>query len=141
VKGADRFARKLRRDIPEAVRKATRDALAKQAERISGAQKALAPEWLRPKIGWRHGGRQTGDMFAPRGPQDAGAEVATLFAQDPKAGWFEFGTAERFHKSGKSVGRITARPYFFPAFRLHRKAAGRAIRAALRKAIRNGAKK
>lgn len=34
----------------------------------------------------------------------------------PHAHLIEFGTVERFHKSGKSVGRMPARPFMRPAF-------------------------
>lgn len=53
------------------------------------------------------------------------------------ATWFEFGTAERFHKNGKSTGAIDARPYFFPTYRANRDGVRRKIRARINKEVRN----
>lgn len=36
------------------------------------------------------------------------------------AAWFEFGTAARFHKSGKYVGEIAPSGYFYPIFRANK---------------------
>ena len=140
MKGAKRLSRKLRKDIPESVRRAVKPAIAKQAQRISNAQKALAPGWIVKEMGWREGGAAPGDVFA-EGGEDSDA-AATIFVRDFRARWFEFGTAPRVQKTtGRAVGRITAQPFFYPAWRLYKKPAGAAIRRALRKAIRDGARK
>ncbi|WHZ35756.1 hypothetical protein [Sagittula sp. MA-2] len=52
------------------------------------------------------------------------------------AGWFEFGTAPRFHESGKATGRITATPFFFPVYRSNRQRVQSSLRAALRRAVK-----
>ncbi|MBU0642403.1 MAG: hypothetical protein KJ731_01870 [Alphaproteobacteria bacterium] len=52
------------------------------------------------------------------------------------ARWFEFGTANRFHKSGKYVGKITANPYFFPVSRANRKSAKAALSRAVTRAVK-----
>jgi hypothetical protein len=53
------------------------------------------------------------------------------------ARWFEFGTAERFHKSGKSTGRITARPYFYPTMRANKSR----IKGRITRAVNKGMKR
>lgn len=71
--------------------------------------------------------RTTGDRTAARaalrdarraGGLGGGAYVEMYVGpgRQPHAHWIEFGTGERFHKSGKSVGRVTAQPYMRPAW-------------------------
>lgn len=53
------------------------------------------------------------------------------------ARWFEFGTAPRFHKTGKYVGQITAQPYFFPVYRSNKDRVRNAISRTVTKVVKN----
>lgn len=62
----------------------------------------------------------------------------TIYARGKSiaAGWFEFGTNPRFHKSGKSTGRIVAQPFFFPVWRANRRSVRNRLNGILRRAVR-----
>jgi hypothetical protein len=139
--GAKRLERKLKVSIPKAVRAEVRKALAKQATRIVAAMKVLAPEWLRDSIDWTFGNPPSGAVvLADFGGAESDMGV-TIYTTDWRARWFEFGTAERVQRStGRRVGRITAQPFFYPAFRLFRQPARSAIARAVRKGIKEGAR-
>lgn len=47
------------------------------------------------------------------------AEVIIGPGRAPQAFWAEFGTGERFHTDGKSVGEMEAQPYMRPAWDAH----------------------
>lgn len=49
------------------------------------------------------------------------------------ATWFEFGTAERYHKSGKYVGKIEPQPYFYWIYRANRETVRRKIRSRIKR--------
>lgn len=48
----------------------------------------------------------------------------------------EFGTQERHHKDGTPTGKMPARPFLLPSWRLNRARVQRRINTAIRKAIR-----
>lgn len=142
IANADRLLRKLRK-LPDAARQQIRAAMAEQAEEIVEMMRRLAPAHIKPTLGWKWGGR------APKGSMSIGrvqvptgdtAMTLTIYATEWTSRWFEFGTAERFHKSGKSVGAITPHPFFFPSWRAGRKGAKAKMRTAIRKAARDVAR-
>lgn len=51
--------------------------------------------------------------------------------------WFEFGTAMRQHKTGKSTGQIQPQPYFFPVVRSNKSR----VRGRLTRAVNSAMKK
>lgn len=119
--GLARFQARMRA-IPKAAREAVRPALVKGAEEIAGAAKNLAPVDegdLRDSV----------EVTAPGGTTPGGTALhelqAAVSTDDYKARWVEFGTV-----------KMAARPFFWPAFRLHRKRAANRIKRAIGKAVR-----
>lgn len=141
MQGRRRLVRKLRVTIPQAVRREVRAELARQAGRIVAMMKVLAPDWLRGSIDWTFGNPPSGAIvLADFGGAESDMGV-TIYTTDWRARWFEFGTADRVQKTtGRRVGRITAQPFFYPAFRLFRGPARSAIARAVRRGIKEGAK-
>lgn len=138
VKGQAALRAKFNR-VPEMVKTEIMAAMEKSANELVADMNALKPlpeitiDWTwgdipagALKIGTFKGaeyGRMAIKVYATASKSRVGDFPAI-------AAWFEFGTAERFHKSGKSVGRITAQPYFFPAFRSNKtRIKGRLTRA------------
>ncbi|WP_085983937.1 HK97 gp10 family phage protein [Allomesorhizobium alhagi] len=141
VEGRDAVMRRLRLLVPEAEKE-----LAKA--QLEGAQELA--ERIRPRapVGEPGGGAYAASI---KGERLAGRVVAKPRkgakgqTKDPNAtGIFasplwhllEFGTAERFHKSGKSVGAGPAIPHIFPTYRAFRKRLRRMMAGAVNKAVR-----
>lgn len=118
--------------IPVVIQDAARDALEAEAIKMVAAMDRLKPV-REIKIDWTWGDTPAGALTIGqvRG-QRFGKLAITIYAKAPQgsgfsAAWFEFGTAERAHRSGKSTGRIVASPYFYPVFRSRQRAARGAI--------------
>lgn len=136
VEGGDALRARFKA-IPAAVREAVAKALEQSAEEIVQMMRRLAPNAaVAGGVGWTWGDAPAGSIVIGRvrsGRRQGatfGKMQITIFSAHFTAGWWEFGTAERFHKSGKSTGQIVASPYFFPSYRaLARRARSRAARA------------
>lgn len=121
--------------IPQAVRQATQPALIKQADTIAATMRQLAPDDpatgapdLRTSIEVTPGGQQTPFYSQPGGnmvvPENAVA--ITVGGEDVRYPHLvEYGTT-----------KMAAQPYFWPAFRFHRKKAQAAIKRAVGVAVR-----
>ena len=128
--GLSSFQRRMRA-IPEAARKAVEPALVSAAELVADMQRKLAPVDegdLVASIAVTGPGRQTPPYSQPGGaltvPENAAAvTVGNTEVRYPHLQ--EFGTA--FH---------APQPYFWPGFRLARKAATAKIKRAIGKAVR-----
>lgn len=123
----EKLARKILQLVPAAEQELAKAALT-GAEEVIG----LAKQYAHPAI--KGSGRarlvtgRTGAAAAATGR--TGAVAAEAAFTDNRAHWFEFGTQERFHESGKSTGRMPATPALFPAYRiLKRRVTGRMSRA------------
>lgn len=138
--GRDAVMRKLRDLVPDAEKEAAK-AQIEAADELAIAIKARAP------VGRDEG---AGDYRASiRGGRIAEApERAVIGARrskDPNATgvfanhkwrWLEFGTAERFKKTGASTGQMPAQPHIFPTFRQYRKKIRRKVATAINWAVR-----
>ncbi|SFC77688.1 hypothetical protein [Tropicimonas isoalkanivorans] len=139
VKGVAAF-RKRMRDIPAKVRMEVTAAIEASAEEVVRDMRVLNPLPGDIEIGWTWGKAPKGAISIGR---VAGREHdkigATIYARgdDFAAAWFEFGTSPRFQKTGKGVGRITAQPFFYPAYRANK----RRIRSRITRAVKRGMKK
>ena len=116
--------------ISIAIKEAVRGALAKSADEIVAAAKALVPVdqgALRDSIGWTWGDPPEGSFVI--GSVGGGNELRiTIYAGSEEAyyaRWVEHGTLEH-----------AAQPFFFPAYRLLKKRAANRVKRAVRKAIR-----
>ena len=111
----DRLNRRMRA-IPPAVRRAVGPALDQSANELVGTMRSLAPDDpktpppdLKTSIKWREENELT----------------RTVFTDDFKARWQEFGTV-----------KMSANPFFWPAFRLKRKRLANRIKRAIGKAVK-----
>ncbi len=111
----DKLNRRMRA-IPPAVRAAVVPALDQSANELVGTMRSLAPDDpktpdpdLESSIKWR------ADNELKR----------TVFTDDFKARWQEFGTV-----------KMSANPFFFPAYRLKKKRLASRIKRAIGKAVR-----
>ncbi len=164
VRGLQSLNKKLRRTIPERVLLLTIDAMEKSADEIVGSMKSFVPVEdgaLRDSIGWTWGDIPDGAVIVARSaPNPSTGLRITIYAGDEEAFYarfVEFGTAPHNVGAGggSRIGRIrlavsgtgvqhpgaTAQPFFFPGYRLNRKRASRRINRAMRKGIREGAKR
>lgn len=143
LEGSEELARKLaaiKAKVPEAIR----PILMKSGNEIAADARALA-----------EASRRTGDLIesihvtgpsesTPPHSTDGGARTAgplevlvTAGDTDARlAHLVEGGTGERQHKDGTSTGKMPAKPFFGPAWRLNRRRIEQRINRALRKAFR-----
>lgn len=139
VKGVEQFRQRLRA-IPGNVRDEVVLTLQRVAENIVGDMRVLNPlSDADIEINWTWGDAPAGSISLGRVAKTYYEKIGiTIYARGRSinAAWFEFGTAERFHKSGKGTGRIVAQPFFFPAYRANRTRARRAISAAVRRGFK-----
>lgn len=136
VQGLESLSRKLRKRIPKAVADATEAALVKGATEISDTAKRLAPRRsgrLADSIGWTLG-KPPGDAKIIGGQERRFKGVrASIFAGNSEAYYarfVEFGTE-----------RASPHPFFFPAYRVNKKRAKNRITRAIKKGLREGARK
>lgn len=128
VKGIEALRRKMARVAP-AIAEGMRDELQRIAIDVA-AQIAAVKPLPNIVIAWTWGAAPAGGVSLGEVRSDAAGPRITIYATATTAEfpggfpgvarWFEFGTAERFHKDGKSVGRIAAQPYFYPTYRANK---------------------
>lgn len=84
-------------------------------EPVAMAARQLAPKTFRVAVGKKLTKRQAREV---RSAAAEGKHVLTRYVGPwaPHAHLVEFGTVERFHKSGKSVGRMPPMPFMRPAW-------------------------
>lgn len=93
-------------------------------------------------VDWTWGDAPKGALtIASYGGRETNQIKATIYAQGEwPPGWWEFGTAQRFIKTGpmagKWTGRITPQPFFFPNYRAKRRSIKARLAAAIRRAVK-----
>lgn len=148
VKGVEKFRARMR-DMPENVREELVVSMQRAADRLvdeirvvmytrtplTDAEVEVNWTWGEAPvgaitIGTVHGGRNKGLQYEKM--------KVTVYAvgRGIRARWFERGTPERRHKSGKPVGKIKATPFFYPTYRANRDGIKRAMTSAVRRAVR-----
>ena len=137
VQGIAALNRKLTVVIPKRVEDATRLAMEKGAEELVGMMQRLAPfQDIRDSIKWKWGSAPKGAFTLDKVEASEGSGLKiTVYATDYRARWFEFGTSERFQKSGKSTGVLPQHPFFFPSYRAMRKRIKSRVTREMKKAI------
>lgn len=134
VENLDRLRRKLKA-LPEAFEKAAKDALAEAAQGIVDTAKRFLsdPGPLSDSIDWTFGEAPKGSLVIKGGGLRVGRRFikVTIFAGNEKAFYArfrEFGTAPHA-QGGMFKGTLhpgtSAAPFFYPAYRLHKKKAKR----------------
>lgn len=130
--------------IPAALRVPVRVEMEKQADDLVRLMKSLAPNRrIADSIEWTWGAAPK-DATVLAQSESADRMRITVFvrigAGDTKGWdghWWEFGTAERIQKTtGRKTGRMTAQPFFFPAFRANRRRIKSGITRAMNKALK-----
>lgn len=131
--GLTKLQRRLKA-LPEEVKKAVQPALEKSAEEITGAMKQFAES-----------SRDTGGLIdsiaitlpserTPAYSQPGGAKVV----EENQVAITVGNSGVRYpHFVEYGTSKAAAQPFFWPAFRLHRKRAERRIKAAIRKAVKD----
>lgn len=136
VQGLSAFNRRWTA-IPKAVRQAAIETLEQNAAEIVADMNRNKP-LVEIEIGWSWGAAPKGAMsLGTVGTSERGLLI-TIWARgdDFSAAWFEFGTAERQHKSGKSTGQIQASPFFWPVWRARRRRVKSRLTRNINKAIK-----
>jgi hypothetical protein len=146
VQGIPELHRRFGR-VAAKIKRQLRPELAAAAERIVGMMRRLRPapeiqiEWV-----WGpppSGVISIGQVKAALEDRDFISIYATASTSEYPAGfpavarWFEFGTFQRYHRSGKATGAIAAQPYFYPAYRANRKAVRSRIAKKLKQATKS----
>lgn len=133
VQGLDWLKRKLRVTIPKRVKDHTEEALKRAARAITDTMEGFAPQdtgRLKGSIGWTMGELPKGALGSKDYKPDHNSTVATIYAGDSGAFYVrfvEFGTQN-----------MSARPFFYPAYRLHRKGIKGRITRAIKKGLKEG---
>ena len=137
VEGLSSLTRKMNYTIPNRVKANVRVALQIYAEKVVDSAEAFVSErtgGLKNSIGWVWGNE------APKGSISLGGVrsgsdpdlTITIFAGNADAyyaRWVEFGTKIQ-----------SAHPYFFPAFRLNKRAGKARVTRAIRKGLKEGSR-
>lgn len=149
--------RKKARRLPQIVRDEVQKSLEAAADGVVALARSLVPVEdgdLRDSIGWTWGDPPRGAIVLgqSRPMKSAGDMRLSIYAGDDRAfyaRWVEFGTAphstakgaDRMSKRRSKGGRMhpgaKAHPFFFPAWRAHRKR----VKSRVSRAITRGAKK
>lgn len=141
ISGLVRLQRKLDR-IPSIAKAKIREAMAATADEIVAMMKSLAEDpAIVASIAWTWGAAPKGSrvVATAKGAGLGGDLTLTIYAGDDEAfyvWWWEFGTAERLHASGKSVGAMKPSPFFFVSWRANRRKARNRVRKAVRQAAK-----
>lgn len=127
--------------VPVYVREEIEAAIEKMANEMVREMRSLAPlPEIKAAINWTWGDAPKGAMVVRKmGNQEYGKIQATVYVAKGLAfyaPWFEFGTAPRYHKSGKYVGQVIAQPFFFPVVRSNKKLFQGRIRRAINKGMK-----
>jgi HK97 gp10 family phage protein len=131
ILGLAKLQRKLDR-LPRAAVTLIKAAMEERANVIVAIMKSLAPKdrgELADSIGWTWGKLPTGATVLAEVKASLGGDLTiTIYAGDEVAyyaGWQEFGTQ-----------KMPANPYFYVSWRANRREAGRAMKAAVRKSVK-----
>jgi len=143
--GLARLNRRLNA-IPQNVRAAVQPALLKAGNALADDMRALAPVDdgdLKESIAVTPGGSSTPAYSQPGGRQVVPELQVLVTAGNTKVRYahlVEFGTAPHENRGlfeGTRHPGTKAEPFFWPAFRLHRKKLASAIKRAIRKAVKD----
>lgn len=132
--------------VPALVREEVTKAIGKVCDEIVRDMKALAPlPQIAAAIDWTWGEAPAGSLKVAtfKGNQFGKISATIYVRKDPAwfAHFFEFGTAQRVQKTtGRDVGRIVARPFFWPAIRAGRRTFNSRVNAAVKRAMKRANK-
>ena len=103
------------RQLPNRTAKNVADRAIKQAlAPVASAANGMLPKGMPPVIVKKQLNKNQAKQF--RGTEGETVRVMFVGSPSPRAHLEEFGTGPRFHKSGKYVGIMRARPFMRPAW-------------------------
>lgn len=145
---SDALARRLAA-IPREIVAKIQPAIQKSVNEIAGDARTLAQASKRSgdllESIEATGPNQTTPAYATEGGRRAAHELqgfVTAGDADARHGHLvEFGTDERQHADGSSTGKMPAKPFLLPAWRLNRTRVERRLNTAIRRAIREAVQK
>ncbi|WP_406736978.1 HK97-gp10 family putative phage morphogenesis protein [Thioclava sp. GXIMD4215] len=138
--GLSKFQRRMNA-IPKDVREAVKPALIRQANQIATTARALAPEDsgdLKASIEVTGPGQQTPAYSQPGGSSTVGSNQAAVTAGNSDVRYAHL--VEYGHGNGFGGSTVPAKPFFWPAVRMHRKKAAQSIKSAISRAIKKSKK-
>lgn len=147
ISGLDRLQRKLQVTIPNAVVVRVKEALARSADEVVAAMRSLVPVEsgdLRDSIAWTWGDAPKGTI-AIASKKAKGSDLRiTIYAGGGEAyyGRFvEFGTNPHTNGglfAGARHPGTAAKPFFYPGWRMSKKAVKSRVSRSIKKAIKEG---
>lgn len=103
------------RQLPKATAKRVADrAIKKALAPVAAAANGMLPKGMPPVVVEKRLNKNQAKQF--RGTESETVRVMFVGSPSPRAHLEEFGTGPRFHKSGKYVGIMRARPFMRPAW-------------------------
>lgn len=135
--GLSSFQKRMRA-IPKAAREAVEPALVREAGKIAATAEQLAPRKsgaLAGSIAVTGPGQQTPAYSQPGGAVFVGSNQAALTVGNDDVRYPHL--VEYGHGNGFNGSVVPPHPFFWPAYRLHKKKAATAIKRAIGKAVRN----
>lgn len=138
VKNVAYLNRKFK-SAPPIIHEKLRDGLERIARDVVAEMQVLNPLPADIRIAWTWGDVPRGAVsLGAFGRSDTEGMTIKIYARARTfaATWFEFGTAPRFHKSGKATGQIIAQPFFYPTWRANRRRVKARLTSILRRAVK-----
>lgn len=138
--GLSRFQRRMNA-IPKEVRKAVQPALVKSADEIADTMRMLAPVDdgdLRDSITVTSPGFATPPYSQPGGSRVAPSNAALITAGNTDVRYAHL--VEYGHGNGVRGSTVPPHPFFWPAYRIHKKRAAARIKRAISKAVKEAGK-
>lgn len=133
--------------LPDVIMGELTKQIEKEAEKIVALMEQDKPVGIDGKpiekleIGWTWGDAPRGSVTVGRVANNEYGKVGvTVYARGATdsgfgAAWFEFGTRERFHESGKSTGVLPAQPFFWKSYRARRQRLKPNFRSAITRGV------
>ncbi|AJE47185.1 HK97-gp10 family putative phage morphogenesis protein [Celeribacter indicus] len=146
--GLSKFQKRMQA-IPKDVRAAVKPALVRNAEEMARTMRTMVPEEtgkLKESILVTGPGESTPPYSQPGGSQSVGLTQAAVTAGNSDARYahlVEYGHSNGFMQGAEQGTRgqeVPAKPFFWPAVRLHRKKAASSIKRAISKAVKESGK-
>lgn len=134
--GLSKFQKRMQA-IPKAAREAVQPVLVKQAEAMAGTMRHLAPVDdgdLRESIAVTAPGQHTPPYSQPGGSMAVASNAAAITVGSTDVRYAHL--VEYGHSNGLHGSVVPPKPFFWPAFRMHKTKAMQAIKRGIGKAIR-----
>lgn len=134
--------------LPEVIESSISKQIDKEAARVVSLMTVfLAQQWpavaSQIEVAYTWGDAPSGSVTIGKYKGREYSKISVTIYAKSKSGsgisarWFEFGTKMRVQKkTGRSTGRLPAKPFFYPVYRAQRTAIKNNVRSALRRAVK-----